>query len=198
MEKLRNGWCLAPLGLHPVIQPLTPSSPGPMYVSLLKQINLVIWQIDGETMETVTDFISLGSKITADDDCSHEIKRCLLIGWLCQERPSSQGYGFSCSHVWMWELNCEEDWVPKNWCFWSVVLEKTLESPLDCKEIQPVHSKGQRDQNRLGMCSPALGREVTETTSGERQSQERNFRGSQTFVVAYCLDEQQFYSPNVY
>ena len=56
----------------------------------------------------------------------------------------------------------------------------------------------QRDQNRLGMCSPALGIEVTETTSGERQSQERNFRGSQTFVVAYCLDEQQFYSPNVY
>ena len=56
--------------------------------------------------------------------------------------PSSQGYGFSSSHVWMWELNCEESWVPKNWCFWTVVLEKTLESPLDCKEIQPVHSKG--------------------------------------------------------
>ena len=56
--------------------------------------------------------------------------------------PSSQGYGFSCGHVWMWELDCEESWVPKNWCFWTVVLEKTLESPLDCKEIQPVHSKG--------------------------------------------------------
>ena len=46
------------------------------------------------------------------------------------------------SHVWMWELDCEESWVPKNWCFWTVVLEKTIESPLDCKEIQPVHSKG--------------------------------------------------------
>ena len=50
--------------------------------------------------------------------------------------PSSQGYGFSSGHVWMWELNCEESWVPKNWCFWTV--EKTLESPLDCKKIQPV------------------------------------------------------------
>ena len=56
--------------------------------------------------------------------------------------PSSQGYGSSSGHVWMWELDCEESWAPKNWCFWTVVLEKTLESPLDCKEIQPVHPKG--------------------------------------------------------
>ena len=56
--------------------------------------------------------------------------------------PSSQGYSFSSCHVWMWELDCEESWAPKNWCFWTVVLEKTLESPLDCKEIQPVHPKG--------------------------------------------------------
>ena len=56
------------------------------------------------------------------------------------KNPSSQAYGFSSGHVWMWELDCEESWVPKNWCFWTVVLEKTLESPLDCKEIQPVHS----------------------------------------------------------
>ena len=54
---------------------------------------------------------------------------------------SSQSYGFSSSHVWMWELDYKESWVPKNWCFWTVVLEKTLESPLDCKEIQPVHPK---------------------------------------------------------
>ena len=53
-----------------------------------------------------------------------------------------QGYGFSCSHVWMWELDYEESWVLKNWCFWTVVLEKTLESPLDCRDIQPVHPKG--------------------------------------------------------
>ena len=55
--------------------------------------------------------------------------------------PSSQGYDFSSSHVWMWELHYKESWVPKNWCFWTVVLEKTLESPLDCKEIHPVHPK---------------------------------------------------------
>ena len=52
------------------------------------------------------------------------------------------GWSWSLSPVWMWELNCEEIWAPKNWCFWTVVLEKTLESPLNCKEIQPVHSKG--------------------------------------------------------
>ena len=54
----------------------------------------------------------------------------------------SQSDGFSCSHVWMWELDHKEGWVPKNWCFWTVVLEKTLESPLDCKEIKSVHPKG--------------------------------------------------------
>ena len=55
---------------------------------------------------------------------------------------SSQSFGFSISHVWMWELDYKESWAPKNWCFWTAVLEKTLESPLDCKEIQPVHAKG--------------------------------------------------------
>ena len=60
-----------------------------------------------------------------------------------QQSLSSQSYGFSCSHVWMWELDYKESWAPKNWCFWTVVLEKTLESPLDCKEIHPVHPKDQ-------------------------------------------------------
>ena len=62
--------------------------------------------------------------------------------YFANKGPSSQGYGFSRSHVWMWELDCEESWVPKNWCFWTVVLEKTLESPLSYKEIQLVHPKG--------------------------------------------------------
>ena len=62
-------------------------------------------------------------------------------------RISSQSYGFSSSHIWMWELNYKESWVAKSWYFWTVVLEKTLESPLDCKEIQPVHPK--RDQSRI-------------------------------------------------
>ena len=61
--------------------------------------------------------------------------------YFANKGPSSQGYGFSSSHVWMWELNYKESWALKNWCFWTVVFEKTLESPLDCKEIQPVHSK---------------------------------------------------------
>ena len=62
--------------------------------------------------------------------------------YFANKDPCSQGYGFSSSHVWTWELDCEESWAPKNWCFWTVVLEKTLESPLDCKKIQPVHSEG--------------------------------------------------------
>ena len=69
---------------------------------------------------------------------------------LCQQRSSSQGYGFSSGHVWMWKLDCEESWAPKNWCFWTVSLEKTLESPLDCKEIQPVHSKGDQSWVSFG------------------------------------------------
>ena len=66
-----------------------------------------------------------------------------IILYSAHKGPSSQGYGFSSGHVWMWELDCEESWGPKNWCFWTVVLEKTLESPLDWKEIQPVHPKDQ-------------------------------------------------------
>ena len=61
--------------------------------------------------------------------------------YFANKGPSSLGYGFSSGHVWMWELDCEESWAPKNWCFWTVVLEKTLESPLNWKEIKPVHPK---------------------------------------------------------
>ena len=121
------------------------------------------WQIDGET---VRDFIFLGSRITADCDCSHEIKK-MVTPWkgsydqlrqhikkqrhcFANKGPSSQAYGFSSSYVWMWELDCEENWVPKNWCFWTVVLEKTLESPLDCKEILPVHSEGDQPWDFFG------------------------------------------------
>ena len=96
------------------------------------------WQIDGETVETVADFIFLSSKITVDGDSSHEIKKCLLLGRKVMTNlnsilksnnnkgPSSQGYGFSSGHVWMWELDYKESWVLKNWCFWTVVLRKTL------------------------------------------------------------------------
>ena len=105
---------------------------------------------------TLLEVLFGGSKITADGDCSYEIKRRLLLGrkvmtnldsifksrdiTLPHKGPSGQGYGFSSGHVWMWELDCEESWVLKNWQFWTVVLEKTLESSLNCKEIQPVYS----------------------------------------------------------
>ena len=104
--------------------------------------------------------VILGSTITADGDCCHKIIRRLLLGRKvmtnlgsilksrdinCNKGPSSQGYGFSSGHVWMWELDYKESWTLKNQCFWTVVLEKTLESPLGCKEIQSVHPK--RDQS---------------------------------------------------
>ena len=70
--------------------------------------------------------------------------------YFANKGPSSQGYGFSSGHVWMWELDYKESWVQKNWCFWTVVLEKTLESPLDYKEIQPVHPKGDQSWVFIG------------------------------------------------
>ena len=111
-------------------------------------------------LETVSDFIFGGSKITADGDCNYEIKIFLLLGRKVMTNLDSifksrditlptkvrlvkaMVFPYMVFHVWMWELDCEESWVPKNWYFWSVVLEKTLESPLDFKEIQPFHSKG--------------------------------------------------------
>ena len=109
------------------------------------------WEIDRETVETVSAFILEGSKVTANGDCSHEIKRRLLLGRKVMTNLDSILKGkditlptkvllvkpmfFSSGQVWMWELDCEESWALKNWCFWTVVLEKTLESPLDCKEI---------------------------------------------------------------
>ena len=110
-------------------------------------------------METVTYFLFLGSQVTVDSDCSHEIKRHLLLGrkhikkqrhHFADKGPYSQSYGFSNSPVCMWELNHKEGWALKNWCFWTVVLEKTPESPLDyiqgdknqlvLKEINPEYS----------------------------------------------------------
>ena len=75
-------------------------------------------------------------------DSGNSIRLYFSGHYFANKGLSSQGYGFSSGQVWMWELNCEESWAPKNWCLWTVVLEKTLESPLDCKEIQPVHPKG--------------------------------------------------------
>ena len=113
-------------------------------------------QIEEEKVKTLTDFIFLGSKITADGDCSHKIKRCLVLGRKVMTNLDSilksrditlpakvclvKAMVFP-NHVWIWELDYKESWVAKNWCFWTVVLEEILESPLDCK-IKPVNPKG--------------------------------------------------------
>ena len=118
-------------------------------------------------METVTSFIFLGSKITVDSDCSHEIKRCLPLGRKAMTNLDSilksrditlptkvyivkaTGFFSSCP-VQMWGLDHKEDCMPKNWCFWTVELEKTLESPLDCKEIKPGNPKGNQSWIFIG------------------------------------------------
>ena len=109
------------------------------------------WQIDAETMETVTDFIFLGSKITADGDSSHQIKRHLLLGRkvmtnldsILKNRDITLLTKFCIVKAmlvkWMWKLDHKEGWVPKNWCIWIVMLEK---SPLYSKKIKPVSPKG--------------------------------------------------------
>ena len=118
------------------------------------------WQIDGKIVKTVADFIFLGSKITADGDCSHEIKRRLLLGRKVMTNLDSIFKSrditlstkvhlvkaivfpvimYGCES---WTVKKAERWRAQNWCFWTVVLEKTLESPLDCKETQSVHPKG--------------------------------------------------------
>ena len=133
-------------------------------MKIIESVPITSWQIGGETMETVRDFIFWGSKTTADGDCSHEIKRHMLLGIktmnhlnsilkkrdIADKHLTSQSYGFSSSQVWMWELDHKEGWALKNWCFWTVVLKKTLESPLDCKEIKPVNPKGSQSWIFIG------------------------------------------------
>ena len=121
--------------------------------------SISLWQIEGERVKAVTDFIFLGSKTTANSNCSHEIKRHLLLGRKAVTNLDSvlksrditsqtvtkglysKSYGFSSSHVWVWNLNHKESRVAKNLCFWIMMLEKTLESLLDCKEIKLVNPK---------------------------------------------------------
>ena len=118
-------------------------------------------------MKTVRDFIYLlSSKTTVGGDRSHDIKKCLLL-WrkaianldsilkssditLLTKVYVVNTMIFSSSHVWMWELDYRESWAPKNWCFWTVMLEKTLESPLNCKEIKPINSKGNQSWIFIG------------------------------------------------
>ena len=123
------------------------------------------WQTDGEKVETVTDFIFLGPKITADSQCSHEIKGHLLLGRkaltnldsILKSRDITLPTKVHLVKAMVFpvvmygcELDYKESWEPKNWCFWTLVLEKTLESPLDSKEIQLVHPKGNQSWIFIG------------------------------------------------
>jgi len=128
--------------------------------------HITSWQIDGETMETVRDFILGGSKITADGDCSHEIKRRLPLGRKVMTNLDSilksrditlptkaclvKAMVFPVIMYGCESWDYKEGWMLKNWCFWTMMLEKTLESPLDCKEIQPVHPKGNQSWIFIG------------------------------------------------
>ena len=130
-----------------------------------------------------------GSKFAVDDDCSLEIKRCLLLGrkamtnldsvlkkkrhHFANKGPYSQSYGFSSSHTWMWELDHKEGWVPKNWSFQTLVLEKTLESPLNSKETKPVNPKGNQPWIFIGKTGaeaevPIIGCRCEEPTRWKR------------------------------
>ena len=165
------------------------------------------WQIDGEKIETVTDFIFLGSKITVNGDCSHEIKRHLLLGRKAMTKLDSklksrevfadkymccQSYSFSSSHVRIWELDCKESCVPKNWRFWAVVLEKTFENPLDSKgdqtslilqEINPEYSwegpmvklKCQYFGHLMWRANPLEETLMLEKIEGKRRGQQRRW-----------------------
>ena len=125
-------------------------------MKIMASSSITSWQIEGEKVEAGTDFTFLGSKITVDGDCSHEIKRCFLLGrktitsldiyskaetLLHQQNPSSQSYDFSSNHVWMWELDHKEGLALKN-LYFQIVVWRRLKSPMNCKEIQPVNPKG--------------------------------------------------------
>ena len=141
------------------------------------------WQIDGETVETVADFIFFGLqnhcrrwlqpwnwktltpwKESYDQPRQHIKKQ---RHYFVNKGLSSQGYGFSSSHVWMWELVYKESWALKNWCLWTVMLEKTLESPLDFKDVQPVHPKGDQSCVFIGRMDAKAENSNTLATSWE-------------------------------
>ena len=126
---------------------------------------ITLWQIDGETMETVMEFLFLGSKITVDSDNSHEIRRCLPLGRKAVANLDSilkskditlltkacivKAMVFPVVMLLTWEMNHKEGWELRNWCFWTM-LEKILESPLNCKEVKPVHPKGNQSWIFIG------------------------------------------------
>ena len=153
-------------------------------------------------------FFLLGSKNTTDGDCSHEIKRLLLLRrraminldsifkkqrhYFANKGPSSQSFGFSSSHVWMWEQDYKESWALKNWCFWTVMLEKTFENPLDCKEIQPVQPKGDQPWVFFGRNSDHLSLSSPRIMLGHFS---QNFPLPLTFPLSNCPSTDSLFAP---
>ena len=115
-----------------------------------KQWKTLFWGAP-KSLQMVTATMKLKDACSLEE--SYEQPRQLIKKqrhYFAHKGPSCQGYGFSSSHVWMWELDYKESWVPKNWCFWTVMLEKTLENPLDCKEIKLVNPKGNHSRVFIG------------------------------------------------
>ena len=124
------------------------------------------WQIEGEKVEVVTDFLFLGSKITEDSrlqpwnqkmfaswqESCDKPRRCVekQRHYCAEKGPFSQGYGLPSGHIQLWELDCKEDGAPKNWSLWTMVLEKTPKSHLDSKEIKPVNLTGNQPWILIG------------------------------------------------
>ena len=147
----REAWCAAVCG---VTKSQTQWETEP---KIMASSPIILWQIEGGKVEAVIDFLFLSTKIIVDSDCSHEIKRHLLFGRKAMTKldsvlksrdipllPKVHIVKAVVSPVVLWELDHKEGWTLKNWCFQIVVLEKTLESPLDCRKIKPVKPKGNR------------------------------------------------------
>ena len=122
-----------------------PSPPLALLVAMLSKAHLTSWsRMSGSRLVITPSWLSGSWRSFLYSSSVYSCHPFLISSashYFANKGLFSQAYGFSSGHVWMWELNYKESWVLKNWCFWTVVLEKTLESPLDCKEIQPVHPK---------------------------------------------------------
>jgi len=138
------------VGCHALLQgifPIEGSNPGLLYC------RWILCGMSHQESPRILEWVAYPFSMRSTRPRSPALQVDSLLAQLSGKPPSyliNLIYYFSCGHVWMWELECEEGWAPKNWCFWTVVLKKTLESPLDCKEIQPVHSEGDQPWDFFG------------------------------------------------
>ena len=136
--------------------------------------------------------------------CDKHRKHIKNGDYFANKRPSIQSYGFSSSHIWMWELDYKESWVPENLCFWPVVLEKTFESPLDSKQVQPVHPKGNQSWLFIGrtdaeakapiLCPPDAKNWLNrkDPDAGKEWRQEKETTEDEMVGLYHWLDKHEF------